>query len=245
MRVLFAGPSLSDKLEDIRNEDPDLVVMGPAVWGDVARAVSEGATVIGIVDGCFEQTRSVWHKEILYALSRNVVVAGAASMGALRAAECNAFGMIGIGEIYEGYACGDLVDDSDVALIHATAEFNYLPLSEPRINMLATFDAMHDACLLDDREWKSAIIAARRTHYAELTYPAILNNLPIPGPRRLQRLIAWVNRHRINLKQIDALRLVQWIREPIVENTTARTWEFSESAQWQTLVSELRAGNAA
>ena len=47
----------------------------------MAKAVIEGATVIGLIDGFFENVASVWHKEILFALSEGVQVFGAASMG--------------------------------------------------------------------------------------------------------------------------------------------------------------------
>ncbi|MEJ0097006.1 MAG: TfuA-like protein [Bauldia sp.] len=53
----------------------------------MSKAVLAGASVIGLVDGVFENVASVWHKEILYALSEGVQVFGAASMGALRAAD--------------------------------------------------------------------------------------------------------------------------------------------------------------
>ena len=48
----------------------------------------------------------MWHKEILFALSEGIDVYGAASMGALRAAELDAFGMRGIGDVYSAYAEG-------------------------------------------------------------------------------------------------------------------------------------------
>ena len=40
-----------------------------------------------IIDGSFQSQPAVRHKEILWALSRGIPVIGAASMGALRAAE--------------------------------------------------------------------------------------------------------------------------------------------------------------
>ena len=46
-----------------------------------------------IVDGSFQWTPAVWHKEILWAMGRGVHVFGAASMGALRAAELDGFGL--------------------------------------------------------------------------------------------------------------------------------------------------------
>ncbi|RUX68847.1 hypothetical protein EN904_03020 [Mesorhizobium sp. M7A.F.Ca.CA.001.07.2.1] len=62
------------------------------------RAVLEGRKVIGLIDGLFESGPAVWHKEILFALDAGCRLLGAASMGALRAAECWQFGMIGIGK---------------------------------------------------------------------------------------------------------------------------------------------------
>ena len=139
MKVLFAGPSLAKDLPQLRMRTiPDLILAAPAACGDIAKATVEGATAIGIVDGYFEASRAIWHKEVLFALCSGVRVAGAASMGALRAAECSSFGMIGIGEVFSRYASGDLVDDADVAQIYAPAELGYLSLSEPWVNVEPT-----------------------------------------------------------------------------------------------------------
>ena len=59
-------------------------------------------------------------QEILYAMSAGAEVAGAASVGALRAAELSPFGMIGIGSIYRPFAAGHWTDDDEVAVMHAT-----------------------------------------------------------------------------------------------------------------------------
>ena len=240
MRILFAGPTLAEDFDEIKTNDPELIIRRPTVWGDVANAVMDGAEVIGIVDGCFEHNRAVWHKEILYALSKGVVVAGAASMGALRAAECAPFGMIGIGQIFEGYMTGELIDDSEVALIHASEEFNYHPLSEPRVNVMATLKEMHRTKLISEFEWRSAETAARRTHYAELNFPNIFNRLPITDLHRLQRLIAWATEHRVNVKKADAMKLVDWIRTATSESGLPVEWQFGETSQWRTLMSEVQ-----
>ena len=70
---------------------------------------------IGIIDGYFENIPSVWHKEILWAMSQGIHVFGSASMGALRAAELAPFGMEGVGAIFEAYRDGWLEDDDEVA----------------------------------------------------------------------------------------------------------------------------------
>ncbi|MFK7941410.1 MAG: TfuA-like protein, partial [Paracoccaceae bacterium] len=87
--VVFAGPSLAGL---------DLTAYGtlefrpPARQGDIWRAVREKPAAIGIIDGYFEGVPAVWHKEILWSLHQGIPVLGASSMGALRAAEMDAFG---------------------------------------------------------------------------------------------------------------------------------------------------------
>ena len=97
--------------------------------------------VIGVIDGYFEVTPTVWHKEILWAMAQGIHVFGAASIGALRAAELDAFGMKGIGRIYEDFRDGVLEDDDEVAVLHGPAELGYPPLTEAMVNIRATLAA--------------------------------------------------------------------------------------------------------
>jgi hypothetical protein len=130
MKVLFVGPTLYGEIAGDRlDRAPELRCRGPARQGDIARAVLDGATAIGLVDGRYEDVAAPWHKEILFALRHGVAVLGGGSIGALRAVECAPFGMIGIGAIFEAYASGARVDDSDVAQLHAPAELDYAPLA--------------------------------------------------------------------------------------------------------------------
>ena len=94
--------------------------------------------VIGIIDGYFEHVPSVAHKEVLWAMSRGIHVFGAASLGALRAAELLPFGMEGVGEIHAAYARGDLTDDDEVAVAHGLAAEGYRPVSEAMVNIRET-----------------------------------------------------------------------------------------------------------
>ena len=106
VKVLFAGPSLAGDIAALAARHEDITFAGPVARGDVLHWTRRGASAIGIVDGLFHGVPPVWHKEILFALSEGVAVAGGASMGALRAAECAAFGMVGLGDVYRLYADG-------------------------------------------------------------------------------------------------------------------------------------------
>ena len=133
--VVFVGPSLA---AEAAAELFPVSYRSPAAQGDILKAVRDGARAIGLIDGYFEGVPAVWHKEILFALSSGVHVFGAASMGALRAAELAPFGMCGVGQIFAWYRDGVIDADDEVALIHGPAETSFVSLSEPLVNVRAT-----------------------------------------------------------------------------------------------------------
>lgn len=166
MKIVFVGPTLPDAQ---RIAGDAITVLPPAVQSDILQATERGATAIGLVDGNFEQVAPVWHKEILYALTQGVQVFGAASMGALRAAECAPFGMTGIGEVYRQYAQCERVDDADVALIHSPAELGHLPLTLPLVNVDMTLRHLRDRQLLSAEAAAAIGGAAAGIFYKERT----------------------------------------------------------------------------
>jgi hypothetical protein len=190
------------------------------------------------VDGRFEDIRSVWHKEILFALSSGVAVAGAASMGAIRAAECADFGMVGIGEVFRRYAGGDLVDDADVAQAHGPAELNFLPVSEPWVNVDPTLAKMAAVGIISRREYKLLYDEARAIPFRQRTYHAILTMLR-PTSGRMQLLTGWLERNAVNQKRIDALELVEWLISTRLERSADRDWVFSQTSHWIALYERL------
>jgi hypothetical protein len=107
----------------------------PAAYGDIIRAVIEfSPKQIVLIDGVFHQSLAVYHKELVFALLEGIVCIGAASMGALRAAELWRYGMIGVGEIFEMYRAG-CEDDSLVAMTFQPDSFRPLrdaPIGQAR-----------------------------------------------------------------------------------------------------------------
>src|SRR2546429_8339173 len=77
----------------------------PVKRGDLGEllARTEPPSAIGIVDGRFLQSLCISPKEVLNAIDAGVKVFGSSSMGALRAAECWQYGMVGVGRIFEAY----------------------------------------------------------------------------------------------------------------------------------------------
>jgi len=229
MKVLFAGPSLPDAA---RLAASAVEVRPPAVHGDVLAAVRAGATAIGIVDGNFEYVAPVWHKEILHALEAGVAVFGAASMGALRAAECAAFGMVGIGSIYDDYATGRRVDDADVALLHGPAELGYPALSLALVNAEATLDGLEARRQLARDDLARLRAAARLIFYKERTWPAILDRATITENRAglLQLILA----ENVDRKREDACALIAALCDPAPQSPAKRgDWTFRATSLWR------------
>ncbi len=178
----------------------------PVRHGDVWRALAEQPRAIAIVDGVFEQTPAVWHKEILAALDAGVHVFGAASMGALRAAELHPFGMRGVGRVFEAFRDGLWCDDDEVALLHGPAEAGYPALSLPMANMRATLAAAEAEGALDAREAAALRDATKAIFYARRDWPAVFRVGAALGlePDRLERLRAAY----VDVKRADALALL-------------------------------------
>lgn len=165
--IVFVGPSLPvrEVKQLLRCE-----TRPPARQGDVWRALKARPTALVLLDGVFESTPSVWHHELLAALRCGIPVLGGSSMGALRAAELEAHGMTGAGQIFRWYRDGVLDDDAEVALLHASAEHGHRPLTVPLVNVrrLASLLKLKPAAARDFIQRAGAIHYQRRHRKAVL-----------------------------------------------------------------------------
>ena len=94
------------------------VTIYPAVKRGDIYSTSQLYDRIIIVDGLFANARSVWQREIIYALSIGIEVFGTSSMGALRASELKKFGMSGFGWVYSMICTGVFEGDDEVSLLY-------------------------------------------------------------------------------------------------------------------------------
>jgi hypothetical protein len=207
--VVFLGPSLDRRAA--------LTILGadyrpPAARGDITRGVSDGAGVIGLIDGVFFQESSVGHREILAALKGGVRVVGASSMGALRAAELHTLGMEGVGEVYRMYRDGVLVSDDEVALAFDPESF--IALSEPLVNIRATLARAEEEGIIDRRTGGILFSAASSLYYPDRTYPRLVREAKVSAdPETLARFARWVENGAVDLKRMDAILALERIRE--------------------------------
>ncbi|MCK6549823.1 hypothetical protein L6R52_28560 [Myxococcota bacterium] len=247
--IVFTGPTLSPTDAGV---ELDASYRPPAACGDVYRAALEGPWGIGIIDGYFEHRPSVWHKEILWAMSRGVHVFGAASMGALRAAELAPFGMEGVGEVFRALRDGTLEDDDEVAIVHAAAEDGFPALSDAMVNLRATLAAAREAGVIDAPTHDALVGLAKQTHYPERSYPGLLRTGAERGiaPDVLAALSRFLPQGRVDQKRADALAMLRLMRERFATHPGPKRVRFSfeHTDAWESFVRDMgaaaRAGQA-
>ncbi|PDQ19101.1 TfuA domain-containing protein [Mesorhizobium sanjuanii] len=133
--LVFTGPTLSHA---DAGRLADVVCLPPAVQGSIVAAVQHfDPAAILIVDGGFQLEPAVRHKEILWAVGQGITVVGAASMGALRAAELHPY-MRGVGLIYRWYRRFPFARDDAVAVLHGPEEANFCQLTHALIDLRRT-----------------------------------------------------------------------------------------------------------
>lgn len=229
--VVFAGPSIYGMA---RESIPDLDLRGPAVCGNIFDATRKGAKVIGLIDGLYGDCAAVWHKEILYALSNGVTLYGAASMGALRAAECASFGMIGIGEIFEAYRDGQRFSDADVAVSHAPVELDYRPLTIALVDAEATLKACRNTITRED--YNQLMRAAANLHFSRRTWRSIATEAGFGSP-----MADMLAANAISIKRDDAACLVAAVTGDTVKTSPPPSWKLQDTMFFQQLIARQTA----
>jgi hypothetical protein len=212
---VFIGPSLSvGEAKQIL----DAVYLPPVAMGDVLRVLSRGPKAIVIIDGAFDTVPSVWHKEILFALSKGVYVLGGSSMGALRAAELHSFGMKGIGRIFELYRDGELEADDEVAVIHGDSESGFRQISDPLVNIRETLRLAAEAGIISRTTASRLLETAQRQFYPERSWAYLLSSAHQAGIIEEDiRKLRTAYPKPVNLKGDDAILLLKFVRDNFLQ----------------------------
>lgn len=173
--VVFAGPSL-DAEEARTIAGPRAIVLPPAAAGDIIRALRLNPVSIVLIDGRFDDVPSPWHKEILLALEYGVAVYGAASMGALRIAECATYGAVPVGGIATSYLEGRREDDA-VAIAHLPAAGGWRTVSTALVDIEAALAEAVAAGRTSKAEAETALRESRELHFPSRRMPEICGSL--------------------------------------------------------------------
>ncbi|MCK2220391.1 TfuA domain-containing protein [Actinomadura sp. ATCC 31491] len=211
--VVYAGPTISP--EEIRAVVPGARVRPPVARNDLfTEDWTPGDTAV-VLDGYYRERLSVGHKEILWLLAEGVRVIGAASLGALRAAELGPYGMRGVGEVFRLYAAGEIDGDDEVAVLHGPAEVGYPPGTVALVNLRHGCREGARTGLVPEAVGARVLAAAKARPFTHRTWDELAEDLPGEGVRdalrTLRRMIAagdW------DLKHLDALAALRAARDP-------------------------------
>lgn len=230
---VFLGPTLP---VDEARAVLDAVYLPPVAQGDVQRACRHRPSLIAIIDGLFERVPAVWHKEILWALNQGIPVLGASSMGALRAAELDTFGMEGVGWVYEAFRDGLLEDDDEVAVVHSPAEGGFRAMSEAMVNIRRTLAAATTAGVIDAATEQRVVEVAKARYYPDRHYPGVLSDAAEAGvpAEDLEPLRSFIRDQAIDQKREDALALLSRVRDRLDAGATSirPRFTFQYSSSW-------------
>ena len=206
--AVFVGPGLTDR--DYDEIDTGSVDLYPPIRrGDLDQAMKAGYRVIGIIDGEFFHTLAVSPKEILVALREQRQILGGSSMGALRAAEMDVYGMQGIGTIYGWFRDGTVTRDDDVALMFGCLDDrSYRTTTVPMVNVMWAVREFKRLDLMALPSRRRLSVAARRIHWAERTWDRVCDEADLDSGER-DTVRAWSRDPDNDLKRIDSKLVIE------------------------------------
>lgn len=200
---IFAGPSLYG-LPDAAGID----TLPPAGRGDIEAAIRAGYTHLGMIDGAIEDD-AVPVSELRNALEHpDIRLWGAASMGAVRAAELNDAGMRGVGRAYRLLRRGALSSE-EVYLLHAPAALKHRPLTLPLINIRYTLRRMRHAGELSPSQEADVVAYMLDVPWFDRDHNTMVAAMyEACGGTRCRDMVRAFDRLYRDVKQEDALRLL-------------------------------------
>lgn len=162
---VYAGLSIAE--DEVRGVLADATVAPPVQRGDLHADIDAGHRVVAIIDGRFQQSLAVSVGEIMDGLRNGLRIYGASSMGALRAAELDAYGMIGHGAVYEHIRATACFRDDYLGQLFFEGIPKHKNPSVPYINVHIALCQLHDRGVIND-ETRTVIDGLyERLHFSE------------------------------------------------------------------------------
>lgn len=177
--IVFVGPSAPR--EELAAVLPTARFAPPVARDELYRAREQGASVFLVLDGMFMHRLAVSPREVVDVLRDGALVLGAASMGALRGAECWPAGMLGLGAITRLFRLGWLEGDDEVA-VATDAEDGFTARSVALVNVRYAASKALRLRALDRASAAALVEAATRLYFPERRWPLILRRAGVSDP---------------------------------------------------------------
>jgi hypothetical protein len=210
--IIFLGPSMStEKAKSIF----DAEYRPPAKKGDFLRlGLLSEISMVGLVDGMFMQDYPPTPIEVYQLVAKkNIIVVGAASLGALRAVELERFGMIGVGKIFELYRTGKVNADDEVAVTFD--ETSYKLQSEAMIDIRFNLFLAEKRGIISTHIRKMLSHVAKKVYFPLRNYNDILDYLVKSTPEyadQFEVFRSYISSNRVSLKELDTIKLIKYIK---------------------------------
>jgi hypothetical protein len=210
--IIFLGPSLSQK--EAQTIFPEAEYRSPAKKGDLLQlAADPQANMVGLVDGVFMQDYPPTPIEVYQLIKKkNSVIAGAASLGALRAVELAKFGMVGIGTIFRLYDSCKIIADDEVAVTFGP---NHLLESEALVDIRYNVFRARKRGIISSLTGATLVKVAKKIYFPHRTYDHISEVAISKFPSfadEIKSFQKFVGENRRSLKKKDAIELVKYFK---------------------------------
>ncbi|MDQ2873319.1 MAG: TfuA-like protein [Actinomycetota bacterium] len=166
-----------------------------------------------IIDGEFGQELAVSVLEIRETIAAGLLVLGASSMGALRAAECDVLGMLGFGWVFRSFRSGALESDAEVALLFDPE--SYQPITIPLVNVRWVARRLNEDGAISGLAEREVVRAAARLHFGSRTADELdnawrgISGLPRETRATLLDLLDPAQDGQHDRKRLDALEAIE------------------------------------
>ncbi|MDT0310444.1 TfuA-like protein [Streptomyces sp. DSM 44917] len=231
---VYVGPTV--EAGTVRDILPRAELHPPIRHGDLLCLRTTPSDIVLVIDGLFLHAPPVRHKEILRVLARGTRVVGASSMGALRAAELDRFGMLGVGTVFEMYRTGGVTADDEVAVTHDDGE-GFTQYSDALVNMRHAVKAATAEGVVTGAVGAAIISVARDMPFSVRSWPNVQREAA--GNERLTLAILAIREflssrpEHANIKRTDAIVAAHTVRA--MEKTSGESPSWAEHPSWQTV----------
>lgn len=196
--IVFAGPSLPSSYQH-----PLVELRPPAKRGDLRPYIGKTDILVVLIDGFFFHNPGLTHLEIIELLQGGSSMIGAASMGALRAAEVRMPHCIGMGAVYDALVAGFFTDDSELAV--GVSPMDYSSITISLIDVRAIL-ALQSEISPDHSELYEALRLAKGIHFLDRTRSQLARAWSHACPKIAASLVSLLSDNNHSLKRYDA----QW-----------------------------------
>ncbi|MGO7215265.1 TfuA-like protein [Rhizobium ruizarguesonis] len=231
-KIAFVGPTLPLGLQPAGGVE----FHDPVQHGTLFALSLERGDMVLVIDGIYRNFAPLRHKEILAHIAGGVRVFGAASYGALRAAELHEHGMIPLGRVAHAYCNGTIRDDGEVAVLHAPYK-GHSRLTVPLVSIRFALKDWQEQGRITGAKAEAVLDRLAGVNFASRTHSVVRDALERDDLINEVDAFMAAIAHGADVKAIDAEAAVRYLGaldpnegtempRPRWQTTTARIAEF-------------------